>query len=371
MRILALVTDAFGGYGGIARYNCDFLEALAAVSPAHEVRVLARIGEDRPFAVGANLHQDRPVHARVPFALRAIRKTLAWRPDVIYCGHVFHGPLALLLARLSGTMLVSQLHGTEVWQPLGRIHLTPLRKSDMVLCVSRDTRARYARQAGSADNAFVLANTVAPAFTPGDRARARARLDLGEAQALLTVSRLDNRDGYKGHDRVIAALPGLHTPDGRPVIYLIAGTGPDGPRLARMADDLGVTDRVRFLGKVPEEDLPDLYRAADLFVLPSIGEGFGIVYLEAMASGTPVLGLTVGGVPDPLSDGELGTLLGPDDDIHHALTALLGREKPDPLELASKVQNRFGIASFRTRVKEACERLLVTNSVPGGLGSIN
>ena len=353
MRILALVTDAFGGYGGIARYNADLLGALAAGSADFEILILPRIGDNRDIELCANLKQLRPIFARTPFAIRALLYALRWKPNIIYCGHIYHGPLALMLAKVSGAKLVSQLHGTEVWEPLPRRHLRPLQLSEFVLCVSRDTRARYAMQADRCTNSFVLANTVAPAFVPGDRARARAGYDLGTSTVILSVSRLDTRDGYKGHDRVIAALPQLADD----IVYLIAGEGEDRTRLERLARQHGIAGRVRFLGRVSEADLPGLYRAADLFVLPSTGEGFGIVYLEAMACGTPTLGLAIGGTLDPLSDGELGTLVPVDAPLAPALAAALARETPDPFELSRKVRQRFGIEAFRSRVTQLFDRL--------------
>ena len=358
MRVLALVTDAFGGYGGIARYNADLFDALAAGSANHEILVLPRIGEDRVFEMRGNLRQLRPVLARIPFAMRAMRHALRWKPDIVYCGHIYHGPLAVLLAKLTGAKLVSQLHGTEVWKSLPRRHLRPLQLSDLVLCVSRDTKARYAMQADGCRNSFVLANTVAPAFKPGDRQHARKQYDLGTSLAMLSVSRLDTRDGYKGHDRVIAALPQLGRETGTEVVYLIAGEGEDRTRLERLARQYGVAEQVRFLGRVSEANLPDLYRAADLLVLPSTGEGFGIVYLEALACGTPALGLAIGGVSDPLSDGELGTLVPADGELVPAIVAALSSEKPDPWELSGSVRARFGIDAFSKRVAQAFDRLI-------------
>ena len=357
MRILALVTDAFGGYGGIARYNCDVLSALAGMSEEIEITILPRLGPSDEIQVLHNMKQHRPFLSRVLFAIHAALTAFRLKPDVIFCCHIYHGPLALALARLFGARLVSQLHGTEVWQPLGWFHLQPLLHSDLVLCVSRHTKACYERQAGSADNSFVLANMVGPSFTPGDRSRARERFDVTGCRVLLTVARLDTRDGYKGQDRVIEALPGLKTPGGEPLIYLIAGLGDDRIRLERIAKQHGVTDLVRFLGKVPESDLPDLYRAADLFVLPSTGEGFGIVYLEAMACGTPAAGLAVGGVPDPLGDGELGTLLPSSADFATALQDLILKPRPDEAELSRAVQQRFGLDAFCKRVRQVFGQL--------------
>ena len=357
MRILALLTDAFNGYGGIAKYNCDLFNALAAASSDNEIMILPRIGEDRAIEVCANLTQKRPIQGRIPFAFRAVQQALRWKPDVIYCGHVYHGPLAVLLAKISGAKLVSQLHGIEVWESLPRRHLQPLQLSNLVLCVSRDTRARYAMQGNRCDNSFVLANTVSPAFEPGDRASARARYDVGANHVLLSVSRLDTRDAYKGQDRVIEALSQLASWGSANVVYLIAGEGNDRLRLEQLAWQHGVAERVQFLGKVAEADLPDLYRAADLFVLPSMGEGFGIVYLEAMACGTPALGLAIGGAADPLSDGELGTLIPVDANMASAISAALARDKPDAFELSQRVRERFGIDAFRKRVAHAVDRL--------------
>lgn len=358
MRILALVTDAFVGYGGIARYNCDLLDALAGISDDDvDITILPRLGPAEGFQVTANLRQSRPFLPRALFSAFALLQTIRLKPDIIYCGHIYHGPLALILAKLSGARLISQLHGTEVWRPLDWLHLQPLLLSDLVLCVSRDTKARYRKQAGAADNSFVLANTVGPSFNLGNRSLAQDRFAVKDCRVLLSVGRLDSRDGYKGHDRVIEAMPKLRASNGVKIVYLVAGLGEDRTRLEQLAERHGVADRVRFLGKVPEADLPDLYRAADLFVLPSTGEGFGIVYLEAMACGTPAVGLSVGGVPDPLGDGELGTLLPPTADLAIALQDLIYDAKPDGTELSRAVRERFGIDAFTTRVGQALKRV--------------
>ena len=124
---------------------------------------------------------------------------------------------------------------------------------------------------------------------------------------LLTVGRMDAREGYKGHDRVIAALPQLLAA-GHDIVYVVVGEGDDRARLQNLADERGVAERVRFVGVLGQDVLVDAYRMADLFVMPSSGEGFGIAFLEAMACGTPALGLAAGGAVDALADGEFGTM---------------------------------------------------------------
>jgi glycosyltransferase involved in cell wall biosynthesis len=175
------------------------------------------------------------------------------------------------------------------------------------------------------------------------------RYGLAGKTVLLTMGRQSVSDRYKGTDRVIEALPELlrEQPD---LVFLIAGDGSDRPRLERLAREHGVTEAVRFVGWVPDRELPDLYRLADVFVMPSTAEGFGIVYLEAAASGVPVVASAAGGAPDALRDGLLGVLVDPEKPenlvrgIHEALHRHPPREEVD----------RFAFRNFRAH----CARLL-------------
>jgi phosphatidylinositol alpha-1,6-mannosyltransferase len=263
-------------------------------------------------------------------------------------------PLATLLARLTGAKSIIQLHGIEIWDRPTRWRRRALEAANLLLCVSRDTRARVLAQVNIVpERAIVLNNTVEPRFEPGDRTAARKKFGLGSEYAVLTVGRLAAGERYKGHDRIISALPKLKTSDGRHVIYLIAGEGDDRSRLELAARDAGVAERVRFLGRVEPDDLPDLYRAADLFALLSTGEGFGIAFIEAMACGTPAVGLAIGGSPDALGDGALGTLLAPDADAAKGLAAAVAAPRVTPENLATRVRAHFGNETFRSRVRQA------------------
>lgn len=349
MRILALVTDAFGGYGGIAQYNRDLLAALAEVPEISAIDVLPRVAPDPLGALPHKVRQRPARFNKYHYAAEAFAAARAHRPDLILNGHIYHGPLARLLKRQTRSKLISQLHGTEIWTKLARKHALPLVESEMVLTVSRDTFGRLRDQVlTEPENGVVLGNTVQPEFTPGDRKAARTVFGLAREQVLLSVGRLDRREEYKGHDRIIRQIGPLRT-EGRDVIYLIAGLGEDRARLEALAVELGVSDSVRFLGKMPYAQLPDLYRAADLFVLPSTGEGFGIVYLEAMACGTPALGLAMGGAADALGDGALGFCIN-EDELPASLRRALDSPRPDAMTLHKAVQARFGQDAFRARV---------------------
>jgi phosphatidylinositol alpha-1,6-mannosyltransferase len=143
---------------------------------------------------------------------------------------------------------------------------------------------------------------------------------------MLTVGRLVSR---KGIDTTLAALPAL-LPDFPGLTYVVAGDGPDRPRLEKLAAGLGVSGAVQFAGRVAGDRLPALFREAHLFVMPvreetagASVEGFGIVYLEASASGLPVVAAASGGAAEAVHDGLTGLVVPPDDP--QALTAALRR----------------------------------------------
>jgi phosphatidyl-myo-inositol dimannoside synthase len=352
---LALVTDAFGGRGGIAQYNRDFLQALAEGGVASSITVLPRHAPE-PIAAPAAINQIPARPGRFAYAARALLAAFGGRIDVVFCGHLYMAPLAWLIARLKGAKLVVQMHGIEAWPCPSRLRRAAAEAADLVLCVSRHTRACVAGWAAIApERIVVVSDTVADRFTPGDDRELRAALGLDGKHVLLTVSRMDARERYKGHDRVIAAIPDL-VRRGHDVVYVIIGEGDDRACLEQLAQDSGVVERVRFLGGAVQQ-LAEVYRMADLFVMPSTGEGFGIAFLEAMASGTPALGLAAAGACDALADGELGTTLSEEDDLPAAVARLLALPKPDPVALSQAVRARFGRPVFRSQLGMALGRL--------------
>jgi phosphatidylinositol alpha-1,6-mannosyltransferase len=204
----------------------------------------------------------------------------------------------------------------------------------------------------------VLPNTVGDEFVSSDRPNLlESRMPHTGRPRLLTVGRLSASERYKGQDLVIQALPQL-LPRFPQLQYLIAGDGDDLPRLRQLAANLGVAAHVSFLGHVAHADLPDLYRLADLYVMPSSGEGFGIVYLEAMACGTPALGLAGDGSVDPLADGELGVVCGAPEQLVETLQKAL-RNTPERTGLAQRARRRFGFEHFHTLLQGLAKKMLV------------
>jgi phosphatidylinositol alpha-1,6-mannosyltransferase len=169
-------------------------------------------------------------------------------------------------------------------------------------------------------------------FTPGDRALAKQKLKLDGKQVLCTVARIQR---YKGHEVVLRALSRLSPHERAAMAYLVVGTGPHRQELQRLAIQLGVDSIVRWCAFVPEEELSLMYQASDLFVLCTqeapaqrVVEGFGLVFLEAQACGTPVVGTRTGGIGDAVKDGDGGWLIEQDDSA--ALSGILRRLVSSP-----------------------------------------
>jgi phosphatidyl-myo-inositol dimannoside synthase len=353
---LALVTDGFGGTGGIAQYNRDFLVALAAFPAFSSVAVLPR-NPGEPVKLPERVTQAQPRRFRLRYAIGAVAASLRQRPDIVFCGHLHLAPLAVLAARLGGARLIVQTHGIEVWPTPSRLRRRAVEAADLILSVSRHTRAAVLSWADTPpERIVVVPNTIGDIFTPGDGLALRTAWGLAGKQVLLTIGRLDPCERYKGHDRVIEAIPQL-VARGHDIAYVVIGEGEDRSRLIAIAIRLGVAERVRFAGFATPETLVQAYQMADLFVMPSTGEGFGIAFLEAMACGTPTLGLAACGACDALGDGTLGTALGTENDLAAAIDRKLTGPRTNPQALADRVRARFGRETFASRLLLAVERV--------------
>ncbi|WP_048708537.1 glycosyltransferase family 4 protein [Microvirga massiliensis] len=356
MHILALVTDAYGGRGGIAQVSRDMVAAFTNSKDVAHVDILPRHAPDLLAGLSEKARQHPARVGRLAYSAAALKATRRVRPELIYCNHLYMVPLAAFIARLNQAKLLVHLHGIEIWPAPSTLQRRSLELADLALCASRHTRARLLTHTNlPPERAIVLSNTVASDFAPGDRAAARTRFGLDAQLTLLTVGRLDARERYKGHDRIIPLLPGLLA-EGLDIIYLVAGEGDDRYRLETLSREHGVAERVRFLGAVARADLPNLYRAADLFAMPSTGEGFGIAFLEAMACGVPAIGIAVGGASDALCDGELGVCVS-EVDFPQVFAQLLQAAAKDRAQLSSNVHARFGFPAFQARVVKALAHL--------------
>ncbi len=357
-RVLALLPGAFGESGGIARYGRDLLRALAA-RPDLEVRALGLHG-DPAVAAPENVRWRVPAAGgKSAFAAAALVEALIRRPRLVVSGLAAFAPLALAVRAVAGARLWTFVYGQEVFEAGSKTERRGLERSHLVSAISRFTRDRLAAWCPLPEGRVRLLPCAVDLerFTPGPPpADLAGRYRSSERPILLTVGRLHPQERYKGHDRLIRLLPRLIEKRG-PMLYLIAGDGADRPRLEGLARASGVSGAVAFAGRVADADLAGYYRLADLFAMPSTGEGFGIVFLEAMACGCPVLAGDRDGSVDALAGGELGTLVDPldDDALLAALDATL-RRRPRRHEPVPGVE-RFGVPRFQERVSDLVDAL--------------
>ncbi|WP_207916072.1 glycosyltransferase family 4 protein [Aquabacter spiritensis] len=175
------------------------------------------------------------------------------------------------------------IHGVEVWCPLPPDRMRALRGADLVLVNSHYTLARVEELHGPLPNARVCwLATEEDAAAPVPAARATGR------PTVLMVGRVDRGTFYKGHQEVVAAWPALIStvPDAR---LVIVGDGTAMPDLHRLVRASPARDAIEIKGFVPEAEMPGIWNGAHVFAMPSRGEGFGLVYAEAMRHGVPVI----------------------------------------------------------------------------------
>jgi colanic acid/amylovoran biosynthesis glycosyltransferase len=284
-------------------------------------------------AATAALRCLRPVHARalggwMPLA-RTVRRLAAERPfDVVHCHYGYMGLRYRVAARLWRAPLVVSFYGHDVSafpRERGRGVYAPLfREASAVASLSAHMDGRLRALGCRA----ALLRRVPLAVDPDEfRAPARPRPTAGGAVRLLTVARLTEKKGIAYALRALAAVAGAHPA----VRYDVVGDGPLRGELEVLAGQLGVGDRVRFLGARDGAYVRDAMRAADLFVLPSVTaadgdeEGTPTVLLEAASCGLPVLATRHAGIPELVLEGR-SALLVPERDagaLAHALRRLL------------------------------------------------
>ena len=205
------------------------------------------------------------------------------------------------------------------------------------------------------ERSHALPRTVGDALTQGDASAIRATWRLEGKRVFVAVGFTDAHKRYKGHDLVIQTLS-LFVDADCDVFCVVLGVGDGLDRIESAAVGLGVAELVRVMGEVGLETPID---ASDIFVIPSMEEGFGIAFLEAMACGTPALGLATAGAKDALADGELGVAV-EEAELADALEDLLQAPRRDPHELSAVTQARFGRQALAGNVCEAMRRLFQT-----------
>jgi phosphatidylinositol alpha-1,6-mannosyltransferase len=292
------------GCAGFARergLGFELLTLDGSTPPEGEVAVRGFGGDQRALALAVWKRQVRDRRVAFVFDLLGLARMQAYLP-----------------APLRAPYLIT-LHGIEVWRPLDWDHRRAIAHARVVFAVSAHTLERARPFVPGLNGAAVLPLALEERRPEGAvDAVLLGRLGRG---FFLIVGRMDARERYKGHDQMLEALAGI--PEAR---LVVAGDGDDRARLQAKAAGLGMADRVLFTGFTSEATLMELYRRCAAFAMPSRGEGFGLVYLEAMRAGKPVLAARGSAAEEIVVDGTTGLLADPDDreELRDALGRLLG-----------------------------------------------
>lgn len=329
-KLLVLLPQAFAN-GGIQRFNRTLLAACGQLAVDCDVHSLA----DAPEAVGrwrmaANVAVRVYGGSRTRYALNVALAILRGRHDIVIVGHVHLLLLAAAALKLRPGKRPPLLligHGVELWTSVRGARRRALRAVNRILVVSNYTGEIVRAQAPElpADRFCVFPNALDEAWLQHHAAMAPAGRARMPDRFILSVARLTRHDRTKG---IVAVIEALAMVDDTSIHHVIAGAGDDVEFLRLTAQRCNVADRVHFAGKVSDAELVDLYRHCIAFVLPSGQEGFGIVFIEAMYFGAPVIAARAKGAVDVVRDGETGLLVGYGDVI--AIKQAIERLLADP-----------------------------------------
>jgi phosphatidyl-myo-inositol dimannoside synthase len=357
-QILLLLSGAFGPGGGIETYGRLLCRAASHYAETVDGNITALILNDDPSELDDKYYRSNDAvrafaRSKRRFIVAALRAAMTVKPDLIIVGHVNFAPLGIVISTLCPRAQTWYLtYGIDFWRRLSFFHRGVLSRSSRILAISDYTRRQGAEANGLAHKPIDLLPCAIDPFWPG-LGEANIVAERSGKPVLLSVARLAPSEKYKGLGDVIRSLSRVRQaiPDVR---YVIVGGGDDRERLADIARAEGVSEIVEFRGRVSPADLFQAYRDADVFVLPSAKEGFGIVYLEAAAFGKPSIAARSGGSPEVVLDRKTGLLVefGDADGIAAAAIDLL--RDPTLLEmLGSRARHRlledFTFSSFYRR----------------------
>lgn len=249
--------------------------------------------------------------AKGRFAATALRSARR-HAKLVLAGHPNLAPVTQTM-RLAAPRMKTIIctHGIEVWEPLSAIRRRSLRRANVVLAPSESTAEHVVvHQEVKRERVRVLPWALDPEFDAllPTAAKAPPPANFPKGRVVLTVGRWLATERYKGMDTLIIALPRL-LPRWPELQLAMIGEGDDRDWLEELADKNGVRSHVHFLSGLSYSQLASCYAACEIFALPSLAEGFGLVYLEAMACGKPVIGGAHGGAPEVVVDGVTGYLV--------------------------------------------------------------
>ncbi|WP_462264901.1 glycosyltransferase family 4 protein [Mucilaginibacter sp.] len=362
VRLLTLQT--FSTTGGIQKMTRTLGYALQQLAGTHQFHFECWSLYDAPFAL---MPQYLPPQSFRGFANARIR--FVWanikagrRTQVLILSHINLAMVGLLIKLVNPRCRIYLIaHGIEVWRPLSFVQKRLLKLCTRILCVSHFTQQQVQQlHQLPAGRTQVLNNALDPYMHLPDRLEKpdyllqRYGLD-AQHQLLFTLTRLASTEQYKGYEQVIKAVAQLK--DAYPQLrYMLAGQydAAEEKRITRLIETHNLQRHVIVTGFIADKELTDHFLLADLFVLPSKKEGFGLVFIEALACGLPVISGNADGSADAVRNGELGHSINADsaEELEQAIARCLAQ--PPAVEKRKELQTKcvhyFNEAQYRTQL---------------------
>ncbi len=337
------LTSNLSEIGGIQKYNKNFLRALSETDTEVSIVELKRRG----------------IFSKIVFILTAVKKLLQFKPKIVVCAHINFSPLGYFFKKFFNKNYMILTYGIEAFGIKSLLKLRALKNSKMIITISNYTKEKLIQQISSIQpRIFIMANSVdGDEFKPQKKSdELLRRFNLFDKKIILTVARLKKSEKYKGYDKVIECLPQVIkvVPN---IAYILIGSGDDADRARELTHKLNLNNYVIMPGFVSDKELTDYYNLCDVFVMPSKYEGFGFVFIEALACGKPVVAGNQDGSREALLAGGLGISVDPGNTnkIAEAIIKVLEKKIPpkllDSQYLRERVLEAYGFDKFKEKVK--------------------
>lgn len=358
MNFLFLLLEAHSNMGGIQRFNRNVLNLLDQMQVGDAVAYALK--DTKCNTNYSHLKYNFENNNKIIYVLKSFLYIL--RSDSIILGHVnLIFPIGILLFFFPKKRSILFTHGIEVWNTLPWYKRKILQQINTIVSVSDFTaQALIKLQKVNPQNIKILPNTISLEFMQSNGlSYLKERYHIHEEDfVLLTICRIDHSEKYKGYDSIIQLMPKLVEKHAN-IKYVLCGKTDiqEKKRLDELIHQSGCSNHIILTGFIPDRELSEMYSICNLFIMPSQKEGFGIVFLEALAHGKPVIGGNKDGTVDALMNGELGILVDPDslDEIYEAILSVVERRVDshllDESYLKQKVFSNFGIEKFNERLK--------------------
>lgn len=362
-KILFLTLRIFSATGGIEKMNR--IIGMALFDSGYGLKIFSSHDKEKchnkyfPSATLSVFNADK-----IRFTLKSIREGI--KNNIVIISHINLLTIGYFIKILSPrTKLILFAHGIEIWKPLSSFKKKMLSKCDRVFSVSHFTADTIKQRAYVTDKQSVVLNNCLDPFikkeNPGIKSTGLlSRYGLTESNfILLTVTRLNSEEKYKGYDIVLKSLqrlikkyPQLH--------YVIVGKydTSEKERVDKMISSMSLAHAVTITGYIPDEELQTHYHLADLYIMPSAGEGFGIVFIEAMFYGLPVVAGNKDGSVDALLNGKLGQLVDPGsvEEIMLAIEKVINNRQ-DFIPDNNLLMQTFSYSGYKSNLQELIKKL--------------